>query len=117
MRRSSLAFVPFLVLALGPGSSGQTGGADRVVAWRPDHAFGAVPDGTGFTDRAAALGAPDFPAGANTGAVSLGAGGRLLLAFIDNHLAIDGGAAADLLVIEVQAPPSRTGSRCGRRTR
>lgn len=76
--------------------------ADEVVAFQPDFSGGPVPTGPNFTDPSVAIGVPDYSGGNfGTGAVSLGAGGRIVLKFNNNRLTGSDSPAHDLHIFEV----------------
>lgn len=68
--------------------------ADAVVDYSP-----GANVGPGWNDPSAALGVPDYPPTGN--AVSLGVGGSLTLAFVDNALTTSGDATPDLHIFEI----------------
>lgn len=75
--------------------------ADSVVSYTPSLvAGGDLPSGT-YSDPAAALGVPDWKSGPETGSVSLGRGGILVLQFIDNLLTGSDDSKDDLWIFEI----------------
>ena len=78
---------------------GESSFADGVIRFDPLFGGGPAPTDPRFTDPLAALGVPDFAA--NVGSVSLGRGGLIELAFIDNVLTNSGDDGFDLHVFEV----------------
>ena len=72
--------------------------ADAVIQYDPDYSGGNVP--TSATDPNEALGAPDVP-GNGSGFVSLGQGGLIELAFVDNRLTNSGSDKTDLKIYEI----------------
>ncbi|QDS97166.1 PEP-CTERM sorting domain-containing protein [Adhaeretor mobilis] len=78
--------------------------ADSVIQYDPAFSGGNVPTAPSFLNPADALGPPDFsPASGNsdTGAVSLGSGGLIELAFTDNVLTNSGDTDFDLHIFEI----------------
>jgi len=74
--------------------------ADTVVSYDPAFGGGAVPAAT-YQDATQALGAPNFPEGADPEYVSLGAGGRIVLRFTNNSLTGSGSSDLDLWIFEI----------------
>ena len=74
--------------------------ADSVISYNPAFGGGAVPTAP-FQDASQALGAPNFPEGADPEYVSLGAGGRIVLRFTNNSLTGSGNANQDLWIFEI----------------
>ena len=74
--------------------------ADSVFSYDPAFGGGAVPAAT-FQNAAQALGAPNFPEGADPEYVSLGAGGRIVLRFTNNSLTGSGNSDQDLWIFEI----------------
>ena len=74
--------------------------ADSVVSYNPAFGGGAVPTAP-FQDASQALGAPNFPEGADPEYVSLGAGGRVVLRFTNNSLTGSGNSNLDLWIFEI----------------
>lgn len=74
--------------------------ADAVVSYDPAFGGGAVPAAT-YQDASQALGAPNYPEGADPEYVSLGAGGRIVLRFTNNSLTGSGNADQDLWIFEI----------------
>lgn len=73
--------------------------ADSVVSYDPGFGGGNTPTDPNFTDPSMALGIPDY---ANPiGTVALGAGGRLVLQFVDNFLTGSDDSGADLHIFEI----------------
>ena len=72
--------------------------ADRIIAYDPAFSGGNVPSTT-YQTPAGAIGAPDY---SSTGTyVSLGAGGRLIVAFDDNVLLASGNSDPELHIFEI----------------
>ncbi|MCH8252626.1 MAG: hypothetical protein IID36_09265 [Planctomycetes bacterium] len=84
--------------------SGDVSFADLVIQYDPEFGGNPAPGDPEVLDPTHALGAPDYD-GTAAGAVSLGQGGLLELAFTDNLLANSGDPGADLYVFEVGAKP------------
>lgn len=74
--------------------------ADSIVSYNPAFGGGAVPTAP-FQDASQALGAPNFPEGADPEYVSLGAGGRIVLRFTNNSLTGSGNSDQDLWIFEI----------------
>lgn len=74
--------------------------ADSVVSYDPAFGGGAIPAAT-FRDASQALGAPNYPEGADPEYVSLGAGGRIVLRFTNNSLTGSGNSDQDLWIFEI----------------
>ncbi|RKX40600.1 MAG: PEP-CTERM sorting domain-containing protein [Verrucomicrobia bacterium] len=78
--------------------------ADEVVSYDPTFSGYSAPTGPNFIDPSAALGVPNYSGGGNgTGAVALGAGGRIVLKFADNKLTGSDSSAPDLHIFEIGA--------------
>ena len=76
--------------------------ADVARRYDPHFGGGDGPTDPDFMDSRVAVGAPDYSGGSGgTGAVSLGSGGVLELAFVDNLLTNSGTATPDLHIFEV----------------
>lgn len=114
--RSSACLLIILVLCNGPSVAhgelfggidfpdGASSFADSVIQWDPLFSGGPAPTSTSFTDPDSSLGVPDFPPGgtvSSMGAVSLGHGGLLEVAFTDNLLTNGGNTNFDLHIFEV----------------
>jgi hypothetical protein len=96
--RTSLAL---LALALGAtGVRAQTPFADAVISYNPLFTGGPAP-AAAYQNPARALGAPDPGGPLDPYYVTLGRGGRIELAFVDNLLTNSASAAADLWVYEI----------------
>ncbi len=74
--------------------------ADIFVSYDPAFGGGAVPSAA-FQDASQALGAPNFPEGADPEYVSLGAGGRIVLRFTNNSLTGSDNPDLDLWIFEI----------------
>jgi hypothetical protein len=75
--------------------------ATRVLAYDPSHGGGAPPETASYRDPVAALGTPDYVHERAEGAVALGQGGLLELAFDGCRLAPSGDGAPDVRIYEV----------------
>lgn len=73
--------------------------ADSVIRYDPSYSGGNVPTDPNYTDPAEAIGAPDYDS--PDGSVSLGSGGLIELAFLDNSLTNSGDADMDLHIFEI----------------
>ncbi|MFT7170830.1 MAG: hypothetical protein ACI80K_003981 [Paracoccaceae bacterium] len=73
--------------------------ADALVGYDPAHSGLCVPTNGNFTQPTSALGPPDFTNTSSPGAVALGSGGRLEVAFVDNLLTNSGNNGVDDLHI------------------
>jgi hypothetical protein len=73
--------------------------ADSVISYTPLFGGGPGPTDPNYTDPSQALGIPNYSG--NTGSVSLGAGGRIVLAFTDNYLTGSNSSAHDLHIFEI----------------
>ena len=74
--------------------------ADRVVMYDPAFNGGNIP-GPGASHSQEALGAPDYTEGPGVDFVSLGAGGVLILEFVDNFLTGSDDDRLDLWIFEI----------------
>ena len=84
--------------------AGDVSFADVVIRYLPDYNGGCAPTHPNFTDPVSSLGPPDYePTGCGTceGSVSLGNGGLLEVAFVNNLLTNSGDSADDLHIFEV----------------
>jgi hypothetical protein len=84
--------------------NGASSFADSVIQWNPLFSGGPGPTNPNFANPDSSLGVPDFPPGggqSDTGAVSLGHGGLLELAFTDNLLTNSGNSDFDLYIFEI----------------
>lgn len=79
--------------------SGASSFADSVIQYDPSYSSGTVPTDANFTNPVSALGIPDYFS--PTGSVSLGSGGLIELAFIDNVLSNSGDSILDLHIFEI----------------
>lgn len=75
--------------------------ADRAVLYNPLFSGGPGPTDPNFMDKDSALKAPDYDRRTQQGAVSLGDGGLLILAFTDNMLMNSGDERKDLYIFEI----------------
>jgi hypothetical protein len=82
--------------------------ATRVLAYDPRHGGGSPPETASYREPDAALGTPDYVHERAAGAVALGQGGRLELAFDGCRLAPSGDGEPDLRVYEVGPAIERT---------
>jgi hypothetical protein len=82
--------------------------ATRVLAYDPSHSGGPAPESASYRDPTAALGVPDYVHERAEGAVALGQGGRLELAFDGCRLAPSGDGEPDLRIYEVGPAVERT---------
>jgi len=82
--------------------------ATRVLAYDPLHGGGFEPETPSYADPEAALGIPDYVHEEARGAVALGEGGLLELAFEGCRLAPSGDGEPDLRVYEVGPAIERT---------
>lgn len=73
--------------------------ADEVLDYDPSYSDEAGPTDPNYMDPSEALGAPDYTG--SVGSVSLGSGGLIELAFIDNSLTNSGDDAYDLHIFEI----------------
>lgn len=74
--------------------------ADSAVSYDPSFSGGTIPS-PAYRDATQALGAPNYPEGADPEYVSLGSGGRIVLRFVDNSLTGSGSSALDLWIFEI----------------
>ena len=96
--RTSAALALLALSLAAPGAGAQTQFADAVIAYDPLFGPGPAPDPL-YQDPTRALGAPTVPGSPNY--VSLGRGGMIRLAFVDNLLTNSASAAADLWIYEI----------------
>jgi hypothetical protein len=82
--------------------------ATRVLAYDPSHGGGSPPETASYRDPEAALGVPDYVHARAEGAVALGHGGLLELAFDGCRLAPSGDGEPDVRVYEVGPAIERT---------
>ena len=76
--------------------------ADSLIQYDPEFLGGPGPTDPNFMDPNVATGLPDYGrVGPNMGSVSLGRGGLIELAFLDNRLTNSGDALDDLHVFEI----------------
>lgn len=88
--------VGLAMLVAAPPVHGQSPYADAVIRYDPLYSGGPGPTAAGVSNPASALGGP-----ANPAFVSLGNGGLLELAFLDNVLTNSASALADLWIYEI----------------
>ena len=74
--------------------------ADQVVTYDPAFSGGHIP-GADASHPQEAVGAPDYTEGPGVDFVSLGAGGILVLEFVDNYLTGSGDSGLDLWIYEI----------------
>ncbi len=114
--RKSPCFLIVMILGIIPTSArgevfggidfpnGASSFADSVIQWNPLFSGGPAPTAANYTNPDSSLGVPDYPPGGtinSTGAVSLGHGGLLELAFTDNLLTNSGNSDFDIHIFEV----------------
>lgn len=78
---------------------GSSSFADSVIRYLPNYSGGPIPTEPGSTESARALGVPNYSASA--GYVTLGRGGLIELAFVDNELTNNGDTSKDIHIFEV----------------
>ena len=97
--RRIAAFVALALAAAAPRAGAQDRYADAVLRYDPNFTGGPIPTAP-YRNPAAALGAPTV-ATLNPSYVTLGRGGLIELAFVDNLLTNSASGAADLWIYEI----------------